>query len=83
MAFQIKHVGTPRNDRGYVADRNIYLDKDGNVVDENDPTQATQLIGKGGAISTETAEKYGLIKKAKPEAAESSEAKKTPAKANK
>lgn len=66
--LSLKHIGTPRNDRGFIADRNIYLDKNGKVVEENDPNQAIQLIGKGGAISTEMAEKYGLLKKAKPEA---------------
>lgn len=65
--LSLKHIGTPRNDRGFIADRNIYLDKNGKVVEENDPAQAIQLIGKGGAISTEMAEKYGLLEKAKPE----------------
>lgn len=65
----------PRNDQGYIADRNLYLDADGNLVEEDDPKQVRQLVGKGGAISTEVAQKHGLLKakKAKAESAEEAE----------
>lgn len=64
--FKLEHFGTPpRNDQGYIADRNLYLDAEGNLVEEDDPAQVRQLVGKGGALSTADAEKYGLLKKAK------------------
>lgn len=73
--FKTAHFGTaPRNDQGYVADRNLYLDAEGNLVEEDDPAQVRQLVGKGGAISTEDAKKYGLLKKGKAAEAETEEA---------
>lgn len=66
MGIKWQHFGpSPRNDRGYVADRNLYLDAAGNLVEEDNPAQVMQLVGKGGAIDSAVAEKHGLIKKAK------------------
>jgi hypothetical protein len=62
MSVKVLHFGTAsRNDRGYIADRNLYLDAAGNLVEETDPAQVRQLVGKGGAISTADAVKYGLM----------------------
>lgn len=44
-----------------------YLTKDQQVVDEGDPRAAFLLIGEGGQLSLEDAERYGLLAKAKPE----------------
>lgn len=63
-ALSLKHIGTPRRDIGYIADRNIYLDADGKIVEEDNPAQVRQLVGKGGTLSTADAEKYGLLTKA-------------------
>lgn len=54
-----------QGESGFVADRNIYLDKDGNVVEEDNPAQVRQLVGKGGSLSPADVEKYGLGKKKK------------------
>jgi hypothetical protein len=70
MTLKLEHFGSPRNDQAYIADRNLYLDAEGNLVEEDDPAQVRQLIGKGGALSTEVAEKYGLLKKSKAKQAE-------------
>lgn len=59
----------------FVADRNIYLDADGNVVEEDNPAQVRQLVGIGGSLSPADVEKYGLGKKKKKvEAPEAEEA---------
>lgn len=71
--FKLEHFGTPRNDQAYIADRNLYLDAEGNLVEEDNPAQVRQLVGKGGALSTEVATKYGLLKKAKAAKAEAEE----------
>lgn len=70
-------------DGPYIADRNLYLDADGNLVEEDNPAQVRQLIGRGGSLSKADAEKYGLMKSAKPEAEEEGEEKATAPKANK
>jgi hypothetical protein len=54
----------------YTADKRLYLDADGNVVDEGDPRAATLLVGEGGQLSDEDAKKYGLTSKAKAEPVE-------------
>lgn len=68
--FKLEHFGTPRNDQAYIADRNLYLNAEGKLVEEKDPSQVRQLVGKGGALSTETATKYGLKLNNTPEARE-------------
>lgn len=52
---------TAQGKDAYIADRNLYLDKDDNLVEEDNPAQARQLVGKGGALSEADARKYGLI----------------------
>lgn len=46
---------------GYVADRRLFLDKDGKVVEENDPTKASLLVGVGGTLPYDRAQALGLI----------------------
>lgn len=65
---------TQQGKDAYIADRNLYLDKDGNLVEEDDPAQERQLVGKGGALSAADAEKYGLSKVAQAEEGEAEEA---------
>lgn len=45
----------------WTADRRLYLDKDGKVVEANDPTRVRLLIAAGGNMTLEDAERYGLI----------------------
>lgn len=51
----------------YVADRRLYLDKDGGVVEASDPRRASLLIGKGCQMPMEQAERLGLVKTETPE----------------
>jgi hypothetical protein len=55
----------------YIANRRLYLDKAGKVVEEGDPTKATLLVHAGGMVPMDRARELGLIEeKAKPEAPE-------------
>lgn len=45
----------------WTSDRRLYLDKDGKVVEANDPTKQRLLVAQGGTIPLEDAERYGLI----------------------
>jgi hypothetical protein len=53
----------------YIADRRLYLDKNGKVVEEGDPTKDRLLAPVGGMIPIDQAEALGLLK-AKAEPAE-------------
>jgi pyruvate dehydrogenase E2 component (dihydrolipoamide acetyltransferase) len=46
----------------YIASARLYLDKDGKVVDENDPNRASLLVPAGGRLPVERAEELGLTK---------------------
>lgn len=75
VTLKSEHFGTmPADTEGqYIADRDLYLDAKGNVVEKGDPATESKLIGKGGALSNADAKKYGLIgndKKAKAAEAE-------------
>lgn len=80
MAGKQEHYGSVTWTRkqamgaGYVADRNLYLDAEGNLVEEDNPAQVRQLVGKGGQISEADAKKYGLMKGKKKEVDEAEEA---------
>lgn len=50
------------NKNDYVADRRLYLDKDGNVVEAKDPKKTTLLVAQGNTLPEEVARKHGLIK---------------------
>lgn len=50
------------NRNEWVADRRLYLDKDGKVVEANDPSRATLLVAAGNTIPIEDAERLGLTK---------------------
>lgn len=45
----------------YVADRRLYLDKDGNVVEHDNPARVTLLVAEGGRISYTRARALGLL----------------------
>lgn len=53
----------------YVADRRLYLDKDGKVVEEGDPNKVSLLVGAGGMIPEEQARALGLLEEKKAKAA--------------
>lgn len=64
----------------WTADRRLYLDKDGKVVEADDPTRQSLLVAVGGTIPLADAERYGLVTvkvaevKAKPAAANKAKA---------
>lgn len=45
----------------YTSDERLYLTAKGEVVKEGDPRAASLLVGAGGQLSAEDAEKYGLL----------------------
>jgi hypothetical protein len=49
------------NRNEWVADRRLYLDKDGKVVEEGDPTRATLLVGAGAPLAMDDAIRLGLV----------------------
>lgn len=51
----------------FVADKDYFADKDGNLVEANDPNKMTKVVGVGGTLTAEEAAKYGLSNEA-PEA---------------
>lgn len=61
-------VKQPEQENRFVADRALHLTKDGKVVEEDDPAGVKVLIGKGGSLSAEEAEKYGLTSEGEVEA---------------
>ncbi len=65
----------------YVANRRLYLDKDGKVVEANDPTRATLLVPAGGTLPEQQARDLGLLvveEKAQPAPAENKDKKAAP-----
>lgn len=56
----------------FVADKDYFADKDGNLVEANDPAKLTKIVGEGGTLSAEEAAKYGLSNEA-PESEEAEE----------
>ncbi len=53
----------------YTSEKRLYLTAEGKVVEEGDPNAATLLVGIGGQLSDEDAERYGLTGKATDEKA--------------
>ena len=45
----------------WTSDRRLYLDKDGKVVEADDPTRQSLLVAAGGTIPLADAERYGLV----------------------
>ena len=45
----------------WTSDRRLYLDKDGNVVEADDPSRVSLLVAKGGTVPLIDAERYGLV----------------------
>jgi hypothetical protein len=46
---------------GWIADRRLYLDKDGNMVEADNPARVRLLIHTGQTMTEADARKYGLI----------------------
>lgn len=74
----------------WTSDRRLYLDKDGKVVEADNPTRLSLLVAAGGTIPLADAERYGLvtvtpavIESVKPEAPEDELKTKAPAPDNK
>jgi hypothetical protein len=42
------------------ADRTLYVNGEGAVVEEDAPDRLTKIVAKGGVLSTEDAAKYGI-----------------------
>lgn len=57
------------------ADRDLYLDGDGNVVEDGDPTAAFLLCRAGRLVDADTVAKHGLGPKPKPKSKARSRAK--------
>ena len=49
------------NKNDFVSNKRLYLDKDGKVVEADDPNRHSLLIRAGGSLPYEEAQKYGLI----------------------
>jgi hypothetical protein len=45
----------------YMANERLYLNGNGEVVKEGDPSRITLLVAKGGQLAAEVAERYGLL----------------------
>jgi hypothetical protein len=58
MPFEIKKPMMPK--KTFILNRNLHLDKDGKVVEENDLSGVKVLGGKGKALYEEEAKHYGL-----------------------
>ncbi len=55
----------------WTSDRRIFVNADrSKVVDESDPEAASLLVGEGGQLDEATAERLGLLTKAKAKAPE-------------
>ncbi len=44
-----------------MANERLYLNGNGEVVKEGDPSRITLLVAKGGQLAAEVAERYGLL----------------------
>ncbi len=45
----------------WTANRRLYLDKDGNAVEQDDPNRVELLVGIGGTLLIERAQALGLL----------------------
>lgn len=45
----------------WTSDRRLYLDKDGNAVEQDSPARVRLLVGVGGSIPMEQARALGLV----------------------
>lgn len=63
----------------YTSDRRLYLNDKDEVVEANDPSRVTLLVGVGGQIPLADAGRYGLTgEQAKAKAPEANKSKKAP-----
>lgn len=51
----------------YVADRDLYADKDGKVVEADDPAKVTKIASAGSVVADADVERYGLNRSTEPE----------------
>ncbi len=58
MAIEFERNAKPQGT--LTSDRRLYANADGKVVEEKDPKRATLIVGQGGALSPQDAQKYGL-----------------------
>lgn len=59
----------PDNKNDYIADRPLYLDESGQVVEHSNPAKMTKLVSAGGRVPEDKAKALGLVKDPEPEAA--------------
>lgn len=67
MALGVKYLKDDEKEKqmkGWTADRDLYLDKEGNVVEAGDPHAAFLLARAGRVIPEAQMEQYGVKKKA-------------------
>lgn len=55
----------PMADTTWTADRRLYLDAHGNVVEADNPARVTLLVPQGGRLSMADAARYGLLEEPK------------------
>jgi hypothetical protein len=72
MALEITQGGAVAREESevYIADRHLWLDNDGNVVEHGDPSATVLYATEGHEIPVEEAEAKGLVREkqaAKPE----------------
>jgi hypothetical protein len=51
----------PATMESQTADRDYYIDKEGNLVDEGDANAAFLVAAKGSPVAKDVAEKYGIV----------------------
>lgn len=65
-------VNVPERRRGgemYQSDRRLYLNREGQVVEEDDDSRVSLLVGKGGYLTMNKAREHGLVKESEGEVA--------------
>ena len=69
MALDVKNLQDEKekeNMKGWETNRDLYLDKEGNVVESGDPSAAFLLARKGRVIPEAQMKQYGVKKKPPP-----------------
>lgn len=64
MALLTSGANPASANAAYVANERLYLDRDGNVVKEGDPSRVELLVGVNGVLPRDQAARYGLIEDA-------------------
>jgi hypothetical protein len=58
MAIEFERNARPQGT--LTSDRRLYANAEGKVVEEKDPKRTTLIVGQGGAVNPQDAQKYGL-----------------------